>query len=225
MPIETGGTKAQKMSMMPLVAVLLFGASFVGGYMVGGAKGAPQPGGSGYDAGYAAGMADAASKMEESGLLPPTLETKTVTGTVVSIDASSMVLEVPQLVRNPLDTPAPTTRTVRLSSTTKYTELVPKSPEEVRKEIEAFTPPKPGEENAVPPAPPSPFTTKSLKLSDIAAGAMVSVTATTDILRAETFDAAEVQLVQRPNAQAGAPVTPDAGIPPAAAPAGAPVTP
>lgn len=226
MPPTIGETKKQKSSVMPLFAVLLFGATFVAGYMVGTTKGGQ--GGSGYDAGYATGVAAISAKMEASGLLPETVEVKTINGTVVSIDESSMVIEVPQLVRNPLAEPAPTTRTVRLGEATTVAELLPKTAEELRKEFDAAigSSKKPDGERTMPPPPPLPFTKKAMKLSDIEIGAMVAVTAAEDILRAETFDAMEIQLVQRPLQQVGAPLAPDSGaLAPAGAPLGAPVTP
>lgn len=214
MPPTIGETKKQKSSVMPLFAVLLFGATFVAGYKVGTMKGVQ--GDSGYDAGYAAGIAATSESLRAAGLLPETRPTMTVTGTVTSIDGSAMVIEVPQVVLNPLDVQAPTTRTVRISESTSYVELMPKSPQEMQKEIDDA-----GKKSDDPGAPPQiidPFSKKPLKLSDIAVGSTVSVTAANDILRAEAFDAVEVRLVLRPAPQLEtAPTIPDGAAAPGAA--------
>ncbi len=224
MPTPLEGAKPKKSSAMPMFAILLFGATFVAGYKVGMTKAGPG-GGSGYDDGFAAGVASIAKKFEGTGLLPEATPITMIGGTVVSIDGDSMVIDAPQVVRNPFDEPAPTARTVRIGATTKFVELVPKDPETLRKELDAMQTKKPGDVTTSD-AVPSPFARKTLKITDIEVGARVWVLAADDILRASTFDAVEIQLAQRPTPQTGAPAAPDAeAIPEAVPSAGAPAAP
>lgn len=165
-----------------------------------------------YEAGYrdgtAAGVAQTKKMLAEAVTIPKEPEMKVLDGIVKAVGTDTLTIETHIQPIDPFGSPIPSTRTVRLSSTTKITASIEKDPEELKKEMEAYRTAQAaalrhaatGDTNA--PAPeatrvpiPSPTAEKEIALEKITVGSAVSVTAENDILRAESIDATSVRVI------------------------------
>lgn len=163
-----------------------------------------------YQTGFEAGFAEAKVKVEASGLFGRGgQKVQSLSGQVTRVEADSIVLKVPQTVRNPLDEPAPLERTVKVTPETRILFMIRKSIEETRAMMEAFRAAREaysksvGEGNPMPPPrPPMPQEEREGKLSEIEAGAHLEVRATEDILRAASFPAVEIRMMSGQRAPA-----------------------
>jgi len=170
-------------------------------------------GGGGYDSGYAAGLAAAKKKIQDSGIIPFAPETvMSVSGTVKSVDSDSFVINANPISPNPLDTRGPNQRTVMVSDKTKITVRISMSPDELSAAMKKFQDAiKANNGTATPP--PSPFTEKTVAITDIKIGMAVTVTAAENIKDAVIIKATAVSFNAIPTEGAGA-----AGIPATGAP-------
>lgn len=155
---------------------------------------------SGRGGSYEDGWKAASQKLEASGLLrPESEEVFVITGTITSITAGRISLKANPTVLNPLAEQAPETRTVTVNSETKVFKLIPKNPEELNRESEAFREETeklaPG---AVPPTPPSPYKEEEIKITDLKTGDIISATSETNIKMSVEFIAKEISLTLVP---------------------------
>lgn len=181
-----------------VIAVVALGLGFYAGYAVGG----KQQWSVGYAAGAATTKKELAARLENILGAPAQAEdVKTVTGKVLGKTGDGIVIETPQLVRDPLAEPAPTRRTVLVTAGTTITLTEPVSPtklaaleEQFRKEQDAYLKELEAGKAATAPTPPSPLAERAGTIADIAIGQEVAVTAKEGILRAETIDAVSIRV-------------------------------
>jgi len=148
-----------------------------------------------YKDGYRAGYEAARQKLKESNLFPevPT-ETNTLSGTVLKTDKKSFTFESQNLALNPLEAEkTPSTRTVKITESTRIYRITPRNPEELQAEFERF------QEAADPEArPPEPFPREDVDASAIQSGMIITVTADHNIFSEEVFEASEISLQAQP---------------------------
>ncbi|HSD12564.1 MAG TPA: hypothetical protein VLC10_03320 [Patescibacteria group bacterium] len=227
-------------------AIVMSLAALVVGAAAGYFAGVPQRKVS-YEAGYrdgtAAGVAQTKKMLADAVVMPKEPEMKVLDGIVKAIGTDTLTIETHIQPTDPFGAPIPATRTVRLSSTTKITASAEKDPEVLKKEMEAFRtaqaaalrPAEAGDTNGTTPeaAPvpiPSPTEEKEIALAKITVGSAVSVTAESDILRAESIDATSVRVITLASADTTPPQlaplpTPDHDPSPEAAPVVPPAPP
>lgn len=149
---------------------------------------------------------DCGERLIELGLIPETINTLSG-ATVKSVSGSSIIVEVNAATVDLLKTGI-LTKTVKVPSGVNIEEQVPKSSEEATKEFDAFQKKidalnaraAKGEdviEDMAKLTPPVSYTVKNIKISDLKAGDMISVTSDSDMRENDTFDAKSVTLVSR----------------------------
>jgi hypothetical protein len=152
---------------------------------------------SGKGGGYQEGYEAAKKKLVESGLIAPEVEpdVRTIRGKVKSVGADFLTLEVNVRPPDPL-APAPAPRDVKILVTGKTAlfRRTEKSPEEFRKDVEAYGALQPAPDEPVPP-PPEPHKDEPISLKDIKQGDEVSVTAETNVYGKAEFEASRVDVL------------------------------
>lgn len=165
---------------------------------------------------YQEGYDAAKKKIDDAHVFPPAPTQATfLNGTIKSVGASSLVVEVTMTSPNPLEvSTASATRTVNVSKDTKITKHEQKSPEEVKKEFDDF---QKGLAAGGPPLdPPQSFKQVPIELGDLKAGDFVMMNADHDILKEASFAATGIDLIT------SAVVPPSAAANPSVAPNGVP---
>lgn len=184
-----------------ILAVVLAAAGFGGGFFLGQSMGAKKH----YDRGYATAWTEAKTKVGATMLGTPAMATLSVSGAVTAVNASSFTMDAPPLLRNPLDEPTPTKRTVQVSSTTSIIIVSERAQAEMEKEQAAYQAAieeyqkslansNANEQTPPSPMPPMPFTERKGTLADLKTGMVATVTAATDIAYAETITATEIRV-------------------------------
>lgn len=158
---------------------------------------------------YQEGYDAAKKKVQDAHLFPAPLTRATIlNGTVKSVGTDSLVVEVEIQSVNPLDEiDAPKERAVTVSSETKLTKQVAKSPEDLQKESAAF---EKSLASDTPIVTPDPFRLEDTTLDAIHAGDRVTLTADHDILTAPAFAVTAIQVQLPPTAL---PIIPPPGAP------------
>lgn len=215
--LPANGKKLPLLAVAAAVIALALGGGL--GYSAGVAKSKAE-----YKSGYDTAWAEAKTKVSESRFFTRGPSSTTImTGRVLTIGKNELTMEVPQTVQNPLENPAPTTRTVRVSADTKIIGLIALPQEEVRTLQDAYRAEqekfmadlRAGKQATAPPQAPQLFEQKDLSLADLAVNNTIVVTAADDISLAESFPAVSIQLNTggpSPALRPGAPPTP---LPPA----------
>jgi hypothetical protein len=199
----------------PVLALLLAGATFIGGYYLGSQAGEK--------AGYHQGSAEATrvlkAKVQASGIFPKAVgPVHSLSGKVTAVRADGFDFMVQQGVQNPLEDSASAKRMVTVTSSTKISKMSFRTPAELdatQKEFSSALQKFSGKPGETPPSPPSAFNLQDAKLSDITDGAMVSVTADADITSAASISASDVSIQPAPEQPPAPPGAPGAGAPPA----------
>ncbi len=150
-----------------------------------------------YEAGWNAAKARLAASPHLGMMMNRSGEVKSVSGTVESISGNRITIKIKPL--EPLASPTLDSRIVTITNTTKITKMIPRDPQTVQKEMDAFmksiqTPPKAGTQMITPPMPPSPSTKQDAIISDIKVGDTITVTAVENIKEIKKFTATEVQI-------------------------------
>lgn len=169
-----------------LVAVVVLVTTFYIGMVLGRAFTASQT--------FQAGWQAANEKIKETGLIPEEAEEITsVRGTVEKIEGNTLTVSVNQVVANPLDRQAPTTRKVTVNENTALVKRTEKPMEEYLAEEEAYFEALEEAENEenLPPAPQS-YTEETMTLQDLSAGDRIKITAEENIKYAEEFTASQI---------------------------------
>jgi hypothetical protein len=156
-------------------------------------------------ASYQHGYDAARKKLEDSHILPPSLTSATsLNGTIKSIGADSITIDVLTTSANPLDElKVPVSRKVTIAADTKFTRMTQKSPEQLQKDFDQYQKDIAATKSGA--TPPSPVTIETLTLVDLKVGDTVNVTADHDILKETSFTATQIDLAQM---NALAPTTP-----------------
>ena len=162
-------------------------------------------GGGNYNTGYAAGIASAQRKLQDSGLIPksPT-EVMTISGTVKSVSTDRFVINANRISINPLDSQGPTERTIVVNDKTQITARISTPPAELTAAMKLF---QDNVKAGKPGNPPMPFTEKAAKIDDIKISMVVTVTAAENIRDASTINATQIIFQAVPSA-AVSPVPP-----------------
>lgn len=192
----------------PLFKILLIAAglfvllsvAFYAGYALVPQGTIPVIGGGNGKSSYQAGYGAARAKLEQSGLLrPEPAEIFSLTGTITKISSNTIFLKANQVVLDPLADPAPESRTVIVSSTTKILKQTPKTPDELAAEQEKYRRELTNmEPDAAAPLPPSPATEEEIKITDLKAGDSIVVTSDENIKFATQITAKEIDLTVAP---------------------------
>jgi len=174
------------------VAAVAVVALFIVGYSWGATRTSTTLIGAGgdYASGYSAGVAAAKQKLTASGLIPPSPATVTIiAGTVNSVDTDKFIIRANPVSLNPLDEQGPAVRTVVVNKDTQFIANVPMTPDESAAAMKLFQDNmKAGKTGA----PPLPYTEKTVDLSAIKIGMVVTITSTDDIKLAGTINAKKV---------------------------------
>ncbi|HTK59883.1 MAG TPA: hypothetical protein VL283_01625 [Candidatus Baltobacteraceae bacterium] len=207
-PSKKPATGPSAMGGMALVGTLGLIAGLVVGYGVGRVStgtpinplAPPAPAGTGTSTGT-----DVAERLRDAGLLPPALtETTSLSGTAVAVEEARLTFDADLLPFDPTgEKKLPVRRTANVSASTEIVRLVQKTPAELAADQQASADASAKNPDGPPPAPPSGFKEVRIALSDISAGESVTVTAASDILSAQTFDA--TRIVVAPAVEAAAP--------------------
>ncbi|MEY4744374.1 MAG: hypothetical protein RL272_319 [Candidatus Parcubacteria bacterium] len=204
LPNQPSPTQTKNPAVIMTLIALVIGAG--AGYM---AASGPQRK-AGYDAGYADGTAAGVAQAKKTITAVVDIKNdpvlKEVDGIVKSIGNGVLTIETHLQSADPFAAPVPTTRTVRLASSTKLTVSMEKKPEDLQKEMEAYR--KSQEAALAPvadltnapapaarPAVPSPTSEETITIDKITVGSAVVVTAENDVFRAETIDATSVRVI------------------------------
>ncbi len=149
---------------------------------------------------YQAGFDAARAKLEKSGLLrPEPEEIFTISGKISAVAQNKITIKADPTVANPLAEQAPEERTITVSENTKILKQTNKAPDEFAAEFEKYRQSTGNlAPNETPPAPPQAFTTEELKLSDLKAGDIISVTSDANIKMTAQFEAKEIRLTITP---------------------------
>ncbi len=192
-------SKSAKKPFLMLLGVILLAFTFLLGYSVGLEQARKQK-----DAGYQAAVDDIKVKLEETGLMPPAVETNTIDGAVTAVGEGLLEVDAAQLVNNPLETPAPVKRRVLVNADTKITKSVPLSPDEMEAALATFEAEQKKFDAAVragqetePPMPPASSTVQEIGLADIAPGDQIRAAAANNITFASEFTAIEITVLGR----------------------------
>lgn len=149
-----------------------------------------------YGAGYKYG-----AQIEKAKKAFPTMPSmQSVYGTVKSVSGNTLTVQTPPSA-NPFED-LPTVRTVTVTSTTKIEKSEQRDPKIFQEEMTAYQTAmqkiKPGQALEDTPIPPMMFVQKSISLSDIKEGDMVSVDAGKDVKTATSFEAVGVVVTSLP---------------------------
>ncbi len=181
-----------------LMALASLAVGFVAGYGAGRVStGTPinplgSLGGGSYQDGYNA----AKKKLEDAHVFPPTpTSATTLNGTIKSVGSDSLVMETALSSPNPLEElNVPMERTVKIAADTAIDRQVPKTQEELQKEVAKYQADLQAGKNV---PLPSPFKLEKIALSDLKPGDTVDATADHDILHEASFNATEIDLTTR----------------------------
>lgn len=192
---KAAGDKLPAWSKGALFGLLGLAIGFIAGYGAGRVStGTPINPLSDKKGGYEAGYQEAVSKLQGAAIPAAPQETRSLTGNVAAVSATSIEIDVDAKSLDPFrakDLPA--RRTVLITDSTVVIRLEPKSTEEFMEEQRALekrrAEAQPGDP---PPAIPSPFKETSIKATDIDEGEHVTVEAEADILTAPSFEALKV---------------------------------
>lgn len=197
-PMAAPGRPQPLMPIVVVAAILSLGVGGYVGYSLGVRSSDAQ-----FKAGHAAGWDEAKKKVASTGIFAAGLAMTTLSGTIEEIKSDSLIVRVPQLVRNPLAEPAPLLRTIVIGKDTKIVATVPKSPAEQQKQMDDYNEAQKkfsdalmsGQKNVTPPpTPPAPYSEKELKLSEIEKGASVVVQSADDVTSAESIVAVSIRI-------------------------------
>jgi len=202
------------------VAAVAAVALVIVGYAWGASRGSSSilAGGGNYDSGFAAGMAAAQKKLENSGIIPKSPATvMSVSGTVKSVDTDRFVIAANPVSVNPLDAQGPSERTIVVNDKTQITARAQMDPSDFAAAMKTFQDNMKSGKSVVPP---SPYTEKPATINDIKIGMLVTVTAASDIKTADTINATQVTFDALPSKTPGdmtaptAPTAPNLPLPP-----------
>lgn len=157
-------------------------------------------------------------KLELAGILQPEREMRSMGGEVKSVSGNTVMLTVSNLSRSPLADPTPEVRTVTVPADLKITLRKDRDEMEFYKEQQAFQEARfkraenpEDEAEGVQLTPPMPFTETTITMADVKPGMRVTVSAETDIFRAESFTATTFAAMEQVVRGEGGP---DGGRPP-----------
>lgn len=193
-----------------VIAVILLAASFLVGYTVGGGK-AVVPGLGGV-ARSDCSDSQVLQRLLNAGYLPPEFDPshEVIFASGVITEVGSDYVEV-KAALSPIDDAV--TLRANISADTNIVRQIPKDPETLNQEFEAFnrtistfSP----ESGGMPPEPPEPFTEKKMKLSDLKVNMTVSITSATNIRENTTFDAVQLYINETAAAALAPPMIPPA---------------
>ena len=169
---------------------------------------------------YQAGWDAAKKQLEKKGIgvLPGGMEIKNLSGTVDKISGNIITIKNVSSV-DPLSDSSLDTRTVQISSNTKFYQLVQKDSAEYQKEMSDFQSKmqeqmKNPSSTAQPITPPMPQNKKEIALSDLKEGQNITVVSDDDIKDKKEFSATEVVVQPDLSQLSPIPVT-NAPVPPA----------
>ncbi len=203
-----------KKAYVGLIAVVILSAVFLVGYSLGAGQAASQIGSS-----YQDGFNAAHQKLIDTGVVARDQVVTQIAGQVASVSGDTIVIDVPQLVADPLADPAPTERTVKIGSDTKIAKIMPKTDKTAAADEAAYDAALKKFEasgaKGAPPVPPLPEQESAITASDIQVGDRVTVGAAGDILRAESIDALSIKVLTAAS-PAAAVTSPSPEIPPPA---------
>lgn len=203
----------------PLFALLLGLILFLFGVAVGytlSGTGSAAPGGRGYEEGFEAAKAEIRIQLEETGLIIPAEDlaaqeaapVHSISATITAISADTLTVEGILPTFDPFTIPESKTFTVRITDDTEMTKQTEKDLQTLDAEFNAFSDAlnafdtafaEAGDDpdavaNLTPPEPPDPFSTETLKLSELAVGDNVIITSESDLKTSSTFDASSVAI-------------------------------
>lgn len=196
----------------PILALLVAGATFIGGYYLGSMAGQK----AGYSQGAMEKTEELKAKVKASGefVMPTALHS--LSGSITAVHSDGFELKAGNLQRNPLEESTPSMRSVKVTSSTKIQLMVPRDFAEfdaAQKEYVAAMQKAAGKPEEKTMAAPLPFRYEDIKLSDLKEGTIVNVTSASEISTATSFEATEVQVQP---AQPQPPLPPQQDTPPTA---------
>jgi len=146
-----------------------------------------------YQEGYSKGYSDAREHLRTLGMIIEPADTRSFSGSVVSVGSGSLVVKQTSLDTDPIIDKVPDERNVTVASSTKIYRRTEKDPAVLEKEMRAFEADVKENPNAVPP---ESLIKTDMKLSDINVGAKVVITSASEVRLASTIVATEVVVVQ-----------------------------
>ncbi len=147
-----------------------------------------------FENGYKAGYQAAREKFAAVAPLPAGIAITAISGTIKSINGQQIVVTATNLDTDPYIDGVSNDRTIIVTASTTLMQRTFLSAEEQARQMDRWT--KSADRDKT--APPSPFTEKPLKLSDLKVGQTVAVMANEDIRLKESFNATQVILDQNP---------------------------
>lgn len=195
MPGKAFGISRHGMRLLVGVVVLL--VAFLIGYSLGAVQTKQS-----YEKGLSDGWENARQKVADSGLLPSP-QINILSGTVTEVGTDYLKIEVPQIVINPLEQQAPTSRKVTIGQdtviemATQFTDDERDAAQErfLKLQEDYFEAVQSGDTTATPPDPNLlNANIEEIDLADIENGMSVSVTSAEDIATAATFAATSVRV-------------------------------